>query len=118
MKKENINTKKYGHARAIIFPCKGGFRAVCLDFDIIEDCKTREDAEAMIKEAMTGYIKNVCKNNLDDSLLNRSADKKYWKIYEGYLKLLKAKTRTAAPKNVRESSLYSQPISLDSGCLV
>jgi hypothetical protein len=118
MKKNNLNTKKFGIARTIIFPYKGGFRAVCLDFDIIEDCKTREKAEKEIKEAMIGYIKNVCHNHLDDALLNRHADKRYWKMYEEYLKLMKtkAKVNAAKTKTIRGASLYSLPI--NENCLV
>ena len=118
MKRNNINTKNFGLARAIIFPNKGGYKAVCLDFDIIEECKTRKEVEAAIKEAMIGYIKNICKNKLDDSLLNRPAAKKYWKMYEDYLKLLESKTKITASKRVRESSIYSLPININSDCLV
>ena len=75
------NTKKSGVARTIIFPFGKNYKAVCLDFDIIEEAKTREGVEKQIKEAVIGYIKNVCKNNLDDRLLNRHAEKKNCGVY-------------------------------------
>jgi predicted RNase H-like HicB family nuclease len=76
------NTKNSGIARTIVFPCKGGFLAVCLDFNIIEEWETKEEAEESIKEAVAGYIECIRINNLDDQLLNRHASKKYWKMYE------------------------------------
>ena len=75
-----FNTKKAGTARAIIFQSGKSFKAVCLDFDIIEEASTMEKAEKKIREAVVGYIKNICKNNLDDSFLNRHAEKRYWEI--------------------------------------
>ena len=63
-----MNTKKRGVAKTIIFKNGRLFKAVCLDFDLIEEAKTREEVEKQIREAVNGYIKNVCKNNLDDAL--------------------------------------------------
>ncbi len=107
------NCKKMGLARVIIFPVKNKFRAVCLDFDIVEDADTLVEADKQIKEAITGYIINVCKNNLDDALLNRHADKKYWDKYFKAVKYAQAKNeeKTHASKDVRSSSVLSFPIS-------
>lgn len=111
------NTKKSGLARIIIFPEKKQFVAVCLDFDLIEEAKTREEAEEQIKEAVVGYIQNVCKNNMEDKLLNRHAPKKYWKMYEEYLKLIKTnKGRASFSKNTQKSSLFTLPINELVGC--
>jgi len=112
-----INTKNIGLARTIVFPCKGGFRAVCLDFDIIEEGETRDEVEKSIKEAVVGYIEAVCKNNLEDELLNRRADKKYWKIYEEYLDLMKNKAKKPVSSNLKKSSLFTLPISNNCDCL-
>lgn len=106
-----------GLARIIIFPHKGGFRAVCLDFDLIEDGQTRKEAEDNIKESVIGYIKTVCKCNLDDQLLNRPADKRYWKIYESYLDMIKDDKKKPVSANLKKSSLFTLPISDNSGCL-
>lgn len=73
-----FNTKKQGVVRTIIFKKGKVFEAVCLDFDLIEEAKTLVEAKNQIKEAVVGYVQNVCKNNLSDELLNRHADKKYW----------------------------------------
>ena len=79
------NTKKQGTANIFIFPDGKKYTAVCLDFNIIEEATTLELAEKQIVEAVKGYIINVCKNNLDNKLLNRHADKKYWKMCFEYM---------------------------------
>ncbi|MFA5169881.1 MAG: hypothetical protein WC386_01180 [Candidatus Paceibacterota bacterium] len=106
------NTKKTGFARTIIFPCKGGYAAVCLDFNIIEEDENREELEKSIKEAVTGYIETVCKNNLDDILLNRHANKRYWKMYESYLKMIENKAKKPLSASMKKSSLFILPISV------
>jgi hypothetical protein len=110
------NTKKHGIARTMIFPCKGGYRAVCLDFDIIEEGEKREELEESIREAVVGYIENVCRNNLNDELLNRHADKRYWKLYESYLDMMKDKAKKPVSANLKKSSLFTFPISNNCGC--
>jgi predicted RNase H-like HicB family nuclease len=105
-----VNTKNSGIARIIIFPCREGLRAVCLDFDLIEDGETREEVESSIRESVIGYIKCICKNNLDDQLLNRHANKRYWKIYESYLDLIRNKAKKPVSSNLKRTSLFVYPI--------
>ncbi len=107
-----LNTKKRGVARIIIFPFRrNNYRAVCLDFDLIEDAKTIERVEHEIRESVTGYVENICRNDLPDELLNRHADKKYWKILEARQRYMAAKRITRFfPKNVEKSSFLSLPI--------
>lgn len=113
------NTKKLGMARTIIFPRGKKFLAVCLDFDIIEEAKTRQEVETNIKEAITGYIENICKNNLSDNLLNRHADKKYWDMYREHLNLLAEKENfKKAPNNIKKTSSFAWPISLNAMCAI
>lgn len=103
-------------ARIMVFPCKGGFRAVCLDFDIIEEGEDRDELEKSIKEAVIGYIENACKNNLDDELLNRPADKRYWKMYESYVEMMRNKAKKPVSPSIRMSSLFTFPISNNCEC--
>ncbi len=109
-----MNTKKSGTARIIIFKSKAIFKAVCLDFDIIEEAKNRDEVEKNIKEAVLGYIENVCKNNLDENLLNRHADKRYWNMYYKYLKLIgseKSKKNSFAFNSLlNNASFFTMPI--------
>lgn len=110
----NFNTKKRGLARTIIFKSGSLFKAVCLDFDIIEEAKTREDVERQIREAIIGYIKNICKNNLNDELLNRHAEKRYWNMYYKYLELLTEKNskkiNTENFNEIAKTSFFTMPI--------
>ena len=108
-----LNTKQSGVARVIIFPVKGKYKAVCLDFDIIKEAKTRQEVEAQIKESIEGYIINIFKNNLDTKLLNRNAPKKYWDMYYKYEKFVLASSqiKNNIPLNLKESSFFAIPIS-------
>jgi hypothetical protein len=114
-----FNTKKAGTARTIIFQSGKLFKAVCLDFDIIEEANTMEKVEKQIREAIVGYIKNVCQNNLDDSLLNRHAEKRYWDIYYKYLEHINKKVeirRSEGAKSIDLTSMFTIPISSKAYC--
>jgi hypothetical protein len=114
MNKSLKNKKELGMARILIYPEKDGYIGVCLDLDIIEEAKTKKEVTEQIKEATEGYIINVCKNNLDDSLLNRPAPEKYWKIFKEYNRFVSAKNEEKVKKvtaKTRASSLFSFPIS-------
>lgn len=111
--KKAKNTRKYGLARVFIFPSAGKFTAVCLDLDLIEEADTKSEALAQIKEAVSGYLANAAKNNLDDSVLNRPAPKKYWNLYRRYLDLIGGESKKTAsmPDKFKSSCFYSFPIS-------
>jgi hypothetical protein len=95
-----------------VFPEKGRYIAVCLDLDIVEEAKTKEEVSAQITEAVIGYIENAIKNNLDDGVLNRPASKKYWEIYERYLKWIgtKKEENVRVSAKIKNSSFCSFPI--------
>jgi len=114
MKKNLGNRKEKGIARILIYPEKNKYIGVCLDFDIIEEANSKEEAINQIKEATRGYIINAWKNKLDDSLLNRHAPEKYWKIYQEYRRFIAAKNEERVKKiapEIKASSLFSFPIS-------
>jgi len=114
MKKDLGNKKTQGIARILIYPSKNKYTGVCLDFDIIEEADTKEKAINQIKEATRGYIVNIWKNNLDDSLLNRPAPEKYWEIYREYSRFITAKNEEKVKKittKIKSSSFFSFPIS-------
>ena len=114
----NYNTKKSGVAKTIIFKSGRLYKAVCLDFDIIEEADSREDVEKQIKEAVVGYIKNVCKNNLNDELLNRHAAKRYWDKYDKYLELIGGSKKVKAndSSDISNTSIFTMPISQRALC--
>jgi predicted RNase H-like HicB family nuclease len=104
------NTLSKGLARTIIFPCREGFRAVCLDFDLVEEGEDREYLEKSIREGVIGHIEVIHKCNLGDQLLNRHADKRYWKMYESYLDFMEDKTKKPVSSNLKNTSLFVIPI--------
>lgn len=111
-----INRKRKGVARTIIFKSGKKYKAVCLDFDIIEEAYTRDEVEKQIKEAIVGYIENICKNKLSDKLLNRYAEKKYWGMYHRLLKQIEGQEMLRAASN--DISMFTLPINLKTSCLV
>ncbi len=112
MNNNKLNTKNFGIAKIIIFPYKKGYRAVCLNFDLIEDAKTIKEVKKQIEESVMGYIENICKNKLDNQLLNRHADEKYWKIFEEHCKFISSKRRIKEhfSRNIRNSSILTIPV--------
>ena len=107
-----MNTKRNGIVRTIIFKSGKLYKAVCLDFDIIEEAKTRDEVEVQIREAIAGYLENVCKNNLNDKLLNRRAEKKYWDMFEKYQKLTSKKDVLDIKNNIiNKTQIFTLPIS-------
>ncbi len=107
------NTNKKGVARILVYPSKNKYIGVCLDFDIVKEADTKKEAMDQIKEATEGYIINVIKNNLDDSLLNRNAPEHYWKVYKEYNKFIRAKDEEKVKKvspQIRSSSFFAYPI--------
>jgi len=94
-----------------VFPEKGKYIAVCLDLDIVEEAGTKENVLAKIAEAVVGYIENAIKNDLDDKVLNRPAPKKYWDLYEKYLKWIgSGKESMKVSDKIKNSSFCSFPI--------
>jgi len=113
MKKILGNKKGQGIARILIYPSKNKYIGVCLDFDIIEEADSKEEAVNQIKEATRGYVINVWKNNLGDSLLNRPAPENYWRIYREYNRFISAKNEKMVKRitpEIKSSSLFSIPI--------
>lgn len=111
--KSTSNTKDQGLVRILIYPeGKKTYKAVCLDFDIIEEAGTKKEVISQINEAVIGYIENIQKNDLDDELLNRHADKKYWNMYEDYSRLVSAKNeeRVKTTNKAKQSSFCSVPL--------
>lgn len=88
-----LNTKNKGMVRIFTYKQGSKFVSVCLELDIVKENDNREDLDKEIKESVEGYIKTVCKERMDDALLNRHAPEKYWQKYETYLESLAQKTK-------------------------
>lgn len=100
------NTYKQGRVTFLIFPdTEGkGYLGVCLEFDLVVRKKTREEAGESIKDYAILWHRNIVKNNLSEELLNKPADKKYWKIYE---KLLKHEAQRAEAQHTASHSILT-----------
>lgn len=109
------NTKKMGVARTIIFKEGKKYKAVCLDLDIIEEGDSQDEVRELIKESIIGYIENVCKNGLDEKLLNRHADEKYWKMFRDYLKKIQ---KPQINESIGNTSMFTMNIDKEEFCNV
>lgn len=54
---------------------------VCLEFNLLIEAKTLDEAMKKIKETAWFYLENVIKNKLPDDLSNEPAPLKYWKKF-------------------------------------
>ena len=80
------NTYRKGRARLFIYPEKGQFIAVCLDFGLVEVAESLDKAEEYIKDAVESHLKIVVEKKLSEDLLNRPVAVKYWRKYRDYLR--------------------------------
>lgn len=81
------NTKKQGQYILFVYQEKPKYYiGVCLEFDIIEEGETLQEALENIKEASQFYLETVIKKNWPDKLLNQPAPKEYWEKYANCLR--------------------------------
>jgi len=78
------NTKEKGHLSFIVFKKLDEelYTAVCLELNIVGQHDDRHEAMKNIETAAFEYVKSVLEDKAPDSLLNRPAPEKYWKISE------------------------------------
>lgn len=74
------NTYNSGRVTFLIFKEKKLYTGVCLEFDLMVQAPTPEEAREHIEDLASAWLKNVIKNRLPEKLLNKSAPKKYWAI--------------------------------------
>lgn len=77
------NTKKKGMLRFFIYYDKKEkeFVGVCVDLGIIKCGDNPYFVEKDLKEAASGYLETVTKENLPDSLLNQKPPQEYIEIF-------------------------------------
>lgn len=75
------NTYTSGMATVFIYGSKKQYVAVCLEFGLAISASSMGKAVECIKDTTETYFKNVIENKLSEELLNRPAEKKYWKMY-------------------------------------
>lgn len=106
------NTYQSGSARVLIYKEKGGFTAVCLDFDIVIHSDSYNHATETMSDLVFAYVKNASKYTLPVEALNRPASKKYWNKYYQYLETLRTQKRTSlldVPRSTPIFGILSHP---------
>lgn len=109
------NTKQQGQFRFVIYKKAGekNYTGVCLDLDIVEQDKDPVALRKSLEEAAQGYLEAVCKNNLNEELLNKPALKKYWRILkdlENYFHLLHQISQPRQSLPVQDSQIFIKRI--------
>ncbi len=57
------------------------FSALCLELDVASEGSTADEAAANLREALTGYLKTVFDNGVQDRLFPRLAPKSEWRKF-------------------------------------
>ncbi len=89
------NTKNKGTVRIFTYKQGSKFISVCLELDIVKEGNNILDLNKEMFESVVGHIKTVCKEKMDDKLLNRPAPQKYWDKYQDYLLKLEDRKKTS-----------------------
>ncbi len=98
------NTYKSGAVSYVGFKEKDKFVAVCLEFDLVAEAKTLQEAKDRIEDLSNAWLHNVIANKLPEELVNKTAPKKYWEIYEKVNQVHEARTKSA------EQDSYPTPV--------
>jgi hypothetical protein len=106
-----MNTIKKGQIRFLIFKEKGEklFTGVCLDFGIVLQDKNEEKLKCELEQSALGYLKTVAKDKMNEDLLNNQAEKKYFDLYE---KFLKEELKRASSKKEVKTNLSNRYINM------
>ncbi len=83
------NSKQLGSATVFIYPSKDRYIGVCLELDLVDEGKDRDELVERMKKRVDSYISYIHKKDHDDALLNRPAPKKYWNKFYEYLDLIR-----------------------------
>lgn len=83
-----MNTTKKGKVTFLIFKEKRArlYTGVCLEFGLVYQHKDENTVRCELQTAALGYLKTVAKEKMNDKLLNDQAEKKYFKLYDNFLK--------------------------------
>lgn len=75
------NTKERGVIEYIVYKEGNSYIGACLSFDIVEEGDDPIKLMLSIQESAELHLKVVRDRRMNDELLNRHAEEKYWKIY-------------------------------------
>ena len=113
MKKELIfgNTKEKGKFTFLAYQEKPNYYiGVCLEFNLLIEAKTLDEAMKKIKETAWFYLESVIKNKLPDYLLNEPAPLKYWKKYLELIEKIRTEQQRLYWQRKLQSIIYNPNI--------
>lgn len=76
-----MNTLQKGSVRYIVFKDRQSWYAVGLEFNIVENGSSPEEARLLLFEALQGYVEAVRKAKLRPIVLNQKVDRTYEKMW-------------------------------------
>ncbi len=100
-----MNTKKNCEARFMVYKKGVSFIAVCLDFNIVQEHETIEEAINEITNTALCHYEAVVKNNLPDSHLNKRVNEELIKQWENHSSERSIKTEKGKFLKVKKSTL-------------
>jgi predicted RNase H-like HicB family nuclease len=112
------NTKLEGSATVFIYKKGAVYIGVCLELDLVDEGKSREEVADRMKQAIKAYVAYVRAHDRGEDLLNRRAPKKYWQKFFQYLRSIEGeekspgKTVRRRAARVSEFAFYRQPIAI------
>lgn len=113
MKKRLIfgNTRENGKLTFLAYQEKPNYYiGVCLEFNLLVEAKTLEEAMKKIKETAWFYLENVIKHKLPDSLLNEPAPKEYWKKFMEIVEKIRVEQKKLYWERKLQSIIYNPDI--------
>ncbi len=85
MKPKTHNTHQRGVVTVFLYRKGKKYLGVCLELDIVDEDSDRIALMVRMREMVQSYVEYVCSRHLDESLLNRPAPAKYWKMFFKHL---------------------------------
>ncbi len=76
------NTLQKGSVRYIVFKEDGLWYAVGLEFNIVEEGSTPQEAILFLFEALSGYVESARKIKVRPAILNQKSDAEYEKMWQ------------------------------------
>ena len=78
------NTLKKGSVRFLIFRDGQSYFGVALEFNVIVEASSPEEAYIFLNEATNGYLEAARKIKIRPSVLNQKTDPEYEKMWDEY----------------------------------
>ena len=108
------NTYRFGKLTYLVLKEGRHYTGVCLEFDLVMQAPTSEEAKEHIEDLAKGWYRNVITNKLPEEILNKRAPEKYWVIAEKIEKIIRdrkitKKERDPSPVVKYQEQKYFEP---------